>query len=114
MRNKVKNMIKYTRKQKEKQISGNIKNNPKAFWKYTKSKTKSSSAISSLHLNPSDTNSITVDNSKVKANILNEYFASVFTKEPNGDFCELEQGNIDEQSQIYIDKHCCSYMLMIN
>ena len=30
MRNKVKNMIKYTRKQKEKQISGNIKNNPKA------------------------------------------------------------------------------------
>ena len=104
MRNKVKNMIKYTRKQKEKQISGNIKNNPKAFWKYTKSKTKSSSAISSLHLNPSDTNSITVDNSKVKANILNEYFASVFTKEPNGDFCELEQGNIDEQSQIYIRK----------
>ena len=30
-RNKVKNMIKYTRKQKEKCISGNIKNNPKAF-----------------------------------------------------------------------------------
>ena len=28
-RNKVKNMIKYTRKQKEKCISGNIKNNPK-------------------------------------------------------------------------------------
>ena len=36
VRNKVKNMIKYTRKQKEKCISGNIKNNPKAFWKYTK------------------------------------------------------------------------------
>ena len=104
MRNKAKNMIKYTRKQKEKQISGNIKNNPKAFWKYTKSKTKSSSAISSLHINPSDTNSITVDNSKVKANILNEYFASVFTTEPNGEFCELEQRDIDEQSQIHIRK----------
>ena len=104
MRNKVKNMIKYTRKQKEKQISGNIKNNPKAFWKYTKSKTKSSSAISSLHMNPSDTNSITVDNSKVKANILNEYFASVFTTEPNGEFCELEQRDIDEQLQIHIRK----------
>ena len=50
-------------------------------------------------MNPSDTNSITVDNSKVKANILNEYFASVFTKEPNGDFCELEHRNIDEQTQ---------------
>ena len=45
-------------------------------------------------MNPSDTNSITVDNSEVKANILNEYFASVFTKEPNGDFCELEQRDI--------------------
>ena len=40
MRNKVKNMIKYSRKQREKQISGNIKKNPKAFWKYTSSKTK--------------------------------------------------------------------------
>ena len=26
-------------------------------------------------MNPSDTDSVTVDNSKVKANILNEYFA---------------------------------------
>ena len=51
-RNKVKNMIKYTRKQKEKCISGNIKNNSKAFWKYTKSKTKSNSTVSSLHVNP--------------------------------------------------------------
>ena len=55
-------------------------------------------------MNPRDTNSITVDNSKVKANILNEYFASVFTTEPNGAFCELEQRDIDEQSQIHIRK----------
>ena len=63
----------------------------------------SSSLTHFKHMNPSDTNSITVDNSysKVEANILNEYFASVFTKEPNGDFCELEQRDIDEQSQIY-------------
>ena len=80
-RNKVKNMIKYTRKQKEKCISGNIKNNPKAFWKYTKSKTKSNSTVSSLHVNPKDTASNLIDNSKEKANILNKYFASVFTKE---------------------------------
>ena len=86
MRNKVKNMIKYSRKQKEKQMNENIKKNPKAFWKYTSSRTKTSSTISSLHMNPSDTDSVTVDNSKVKANILNEYFASVFTKEPTGDY----------------------------
>ena len=55
-------------------------------------------------MKPNDTDSVTVDNSMVKANILNEYFASVFTKEPNGDFCELEQRDIDEQSQIHIRK----------
>ena len=55
-------------------------------------------------MNPNDTDSVTVDNSKVNANILNDYFASVFTKEPNGDFCELEHRDIDEQSQIHIKK----------
>ena len=55
IRHKVINMIKYSRKQKEKLISGNIKKNPKAFWNYTSSKTKTSSTISSLHMNPSDT-----------------------------------------------------------
>ena len=64
-------MIKYTRKQKEKciTISGNIKKNPKAFWKYTKSKTKLNSVVSSLHVNPIDTASNLIDNSKEKANI---------------------------------------------
>ena len=74
------------------------------FLAMASSKTKTSSTISSLHMNPSDTDSVTVDNSKAKANILNEYFAIVFTKEPNGDFCELEHRDIDEQSQIHIGK----------
>ena len=64
------------------------KKNPKVFLKFTSSKT--SLTKTSLHMNPNDTDSVTVDNSKVKANILNEDFASVFTKEPNGDFCELK------------------------
>ena len=97
-------MITFPRKHKEKQIRWNIKQNPKAFWKYTSSKTKTSSTISSLHMNPNGTDSVTVDNSMVNANILNDYFASVFTKEPNGDFCELEHRDIDEQSQIHIRK----------
>ena len=59
-------MIKYTRKQKEKCIIGNIKNNPKAFWKHTKCKTKSNSTASSLHVNPKDTASNLIDNNKEK------------------------------------------------
>ena len=39
-RNKVKNMITYFRKQKEKIISMDVKKNPKAFWKYISVKTK--------------------------------------------------------------------------
>ena len=35
-RNKVKNLIKSFKKQKETDISSNIKRNPEAFWSYTK------------------------------------------------------------------------------
>ena len=53
--------------------------------------------MSSLPMNPNDTDSVTVDNySKIKTNILNEYFASAFTEEPNDDFCELDNRGIDE------------------
>ena len=38
-RNKVNNLIKKFRKQKETDISSNIKRNPKAFWSFTNSKT---------------------------------------------------------------------------
>ena len=89
-RNKVKNMIKYTRKQKENVLVETLQNNPKAFRKYTKSKTKSNSTVSSLHVNPKDTASNLIDNSKERANILNKYFASVLTNEPDGDFISLE------------------------
>ena len=51
---------------------------------------KPNSTVSSLHVNPKDTASNLIDNSKEKANILNKYFASVFTKEPDGDFISLE------------------------
>ena len=62
-----------------------------------KSKTKSNSTVSSLHVNPKDTASNLIDNSKEKANILNTYFASVFTKEPDGDFISLEEKQILRQ-----------------
>ena len=43
VRNKVKNMITYFRKQKEKIISMDVKKNPKAFRKYISVKTKTRS-----------------------------------------------------------------------
>ena len=58
-------------------IASEIKHNPKQFWKYVSSKTKSKGKIVDLH-NP-DGNLVTDD--RGKAEILNNHFASVFTKE---------------------------------
>ncbi len=102
VRNKVKNMLKFFRKQKERNISKNIKNNPKAFWKYIKSKTSVKSCINSLYTDPCDKNSLTTDNCKEKAIILNKYFASVFTKEPDGEIPSISRRVAPPQTPINI------------
>ena len=90
VRNKVKNMITYFRKQKEKIISMDVKKNPKAFWKYISVKTKTRSGITVLHCDPNHESSRLTNNDSHKANLLNEYFASVFTNEPHGNIPILE------------------------
>ena len=52
------------------------------------------------HANPKDSSSNLIDNSKEKANILNQYFASVFTNEPDGEFVRLEEKQIVQQSPL--------------
>ena len=91
VRNKVKNMTKYFRKQKEKSISSNVRNNPKAFWKYAGSKINTTNSIMGLHINPKDNKSGITNDDKSKANILNDYFASVFTNEPDGQIPTLNK-----------------------
>ena len=83
-RNKVKNMPKYFRKEKEKIICSNIKKNPKALWKYAGFKIISTNSIAGLHIRPKDSSSGITNDDMTKANILNDYFASVFTNEPDG------------------------------
>ena len=43
-----------------------------------------------LHVDPEDIKSIKMEDNKVNANILSEYFSSVFTKEPEGDVLAAE------------------------
>ena len=83
-------MITYFRKQKEKIISMDVKKNPKVFWKYISVKTKTRSGITVLHCDPNDESSRLTNNDSHKANLLNEYFASVFTNEPHGNIPILE------------------------
>ena len=110
-RNKVKNMMKFVRKNKERDISFNATTNNKAFWKYINSKTKSTSGIASLHANHLDVNSILVDNNKEKANILNTYFASVYTEEPNGEIPTIPTRSLVNQEGVIITENAVKKLL---
>ena len=61
----------------EKDLAYNIKTEPKAFWRYVNSKLKSRQTINDL---VDDTGQRISDNQE-KANLLNNYFSSVFTRE---------------------------------
>ena len=61
----------------EMDIAKNIKKNPKAFWKYVKSKLKTRSTID--HLTKED-GTMTI-NDEENAEVLNRFFTSVFTEE---------------------------------
>ena len=76
-RDKCDKVIKKAKKMYEKKIAKNCKTNVKCFWKYVQSKRKVNNGISPLLR--SDGSVATTDFEK--ANTLNEFFSSVFTKE---------------------------------
>ena len=79
VRNQVRRLTRKAHKIYEKSIAKQVKKNPKAYWKYAHSKMKIKSGIPSLYKDSS--NSSTATNDKENADILAEYFQSVFTKE---------------------------------
>ena len=92
MRNKCKKEIKRSKKRHEKKIADECKNNPKMFWKYVQEQNKTKQGIGALK--DKDGNLKTTD--KEKADILNDYFASVYTTDgkdiPNLDECSKSNG----------------------
>ena len=92
MRNKCKKEIKKAKKRHERKIGEECKNNPKMFWKYVQEQNKTKQGISALK--DEDGNLKTTD--KEKADILNDYFASVYTTDgkdiPNLDECSKSNG----------------------
>ena len=75
-RNQAKQACRKAVKDKEKSIAYKSKKNPKAFFAYTKSKLKTKTGIADLCKD-----GVKITDSKMKADILNSYFGSVFTKE---------------------------------
>ena len=76
-RNNLRTLTRKLRRNHEVAIVSQIKTNPKAFWKYVGSKTKSRSKINNLD----KVDGTKATNDQDKANLLNNYFSSVFTVE---------------------------------
>jgi hypothetical protein len=93
-RNKVKNLVKKARKDREREIARSIKINPKSFWQYIKSKTSLKVGVSPLMKNHDVLNPDLTKTDAEKAEVLLNYFSSVYTKEPDSAVPELPQINI--------------------
>jgi len=77
IRNLCNKLIKKAKREYEKKVAKNCKTNSKSFWRYVNNKIKTSSGVSPLIMLDGE---MAVSDSD-KANTLNDFFASVFTKE---------------------------------
>ena len=82
-RKKVKKLIRQSKRAFEKGLAAMSKKNPKLFWKYVRSKLRTKSGVSPLLKDKNNPNSLQFDDAE-KANILQDQFCSVFTKEQSG------------------------------
>ena len=80
LRNQVKWACKKAKREREQMVAEDVKENPKAFYQYVASKTKSKETIPNLY---KPDGSLT-DDDLGKAEALNNYFSSVFTAEDAG------------------------------
>ena len=85
IRNKVKSITKKTQRNYENSLAKKAKDNPKAIWQYINSKSKIKEGITELNIDPNNSNSKLTSNNQEKSEILNNYFSSVFTIEPDGE-----------------------------
>ena len=76
-RNKAKKATIYAKKKYEWNIAHDVKDNPKTFWSYVRSKNKTRTGVADLK----DEDGSLVSTDKEKANVLNNFFSSVFTNE---------------------------------
>ena len=95
-RNKLSHTIDRKKSEYENKIATDAKQNPKTFWKYINGKTKNKGKLSVLN----DSNNQEISDDFEKAEILNNHFASVFTKE---DLINIPEFKPDIDDLIIID-----------
>ena len=82
VRNQVNRMMTLARRSHQRNICTKSKENPKVFWSHVRSKLTSTSGVAPLLESEKDKSSLKYDD-REKANILQNQFCSVFTREPD-------------------------------
>ena len=89
MRNDIRKITRRLAKKEMCEIANQCKTNPKKFWKYVNSKSRLHSSIGNLKVTDVSGSCTVVDDDQEKANVLGNFFASVFTREPSDSFSTL-------------------------
>ena len=97
IRNKVKSTIRKLKKNFERELVKKAKQNPKAIWKYIRSKSKTRTQLGKLHVDPENPETATTDDDKEKADIFSNYFKSVFIDEPPGDIPTIHTRFVEQE-----------------
>ena len=87
-RNQCNKMIRHAKKEYERRLSKESRSNPEYFWKYVQSKMKTNTAISLLLWKDGQMAVSDAD----KADVLNAFFSSVFTRENTTNVLHIELG----------------------
>ena len=76
-RNELRGMTRALRREHERKLAADLKQNPKAFWKYANSRLRTRSRVEDLQ----DQNGGVATTNQTKADVLSSFFSSVFTVE---------------------------------
>ena len=111
-REKLRSTTRDLRVQYEVDLTYNIKDTPKAFWKYVKTRLKTRTIIPTLTLNDGSTAKTSLD----KAEALNNYFGSVQTDEycTNVPLCEVKYSGIPLSKRIFTQDMVKMKLLNLN
>ena len=97
IRNKTGKLVRRARKNYEKNLAKEAKTNPKKVWKYINLKSKVKEGIGELCKDVNNPKSEKTKDDNEKANILADFFSSVFTKEPEAETPELQERQITHE-----------------
>ena len=95
-RNKVRSLTRAARKEYEKKIAVDAKENPKKVYAYMNSKVKTKQGIGDICVDPDNPKSKVTSKDEEKANIFSKFFASVQVEE-KGDCPTVERKEIREE-----------------